>query len=272
MNEVDAQVLEALEAARASVGDEDQLFAFYRRLLQAIAGKKKHIELLPELLLRSEETILLVRAGKPYLSFATLQLDSTDFHAWLMEIARLFESNDPGVMAEIEEITPAQSMVLAREWFVEGGTGRGSTVDTILANALAPYLEAAAETLLPLLPLHNWHRHYCPVCGGLPDFGLWSEEQMTTLLCERCRATWQAPVVGCLFCGETDPGRRGIYASEDNVYVVEVCDTCGNYVKGMNREALEPGTHPLLPAERLLTPGLDLTAIQEGYRRPAAVR
>ena len=51
-----------------------------------------------------------------------------------------------------------------------------------------------------------------------------------------------------------------------------VCDRCGHYLKTIHQpEAQHLPAPPLLPAERLLTPGLDLLAAQEGYTRPLGI-
>lgn len=262
----DEQILQALAEARAEL--DDGLLAFYEQLQRAIVQKKQALTLPAAQLLQAGDATELARQGKPHLAFDALALEAEPFHGWLLEMAHLFEQNDPGALDEMEGIDPAQSVQLARAWFQQGSSGHGPTLDALLANALAPFLELAAERLLPLLPLHLWDEAYCPVCGGQPDFALWGETESTQLICERCRAVWGARVVGCLFCGETEPSARGVYSTEDERYLIEVCDSCGNYMKGINEEALAPGEEPLLAAERLLTPGLDLLAIQEGYDRP----
>lgn len=265
----DEQILQTLRDMRDD--EEGELFAFYERLLRAIIDKKEGLSLAEEQLVQAGEATNLARAGKPHLQFDALELEANDFYPWLLEVAQLFEESDPGVMDEMEGIDAEESIVLARQWFEEGFTERGATVDALLANAMRPYLERSAEILLPLLPMHIWDETYCPVCGGLPDFAVWDEEQTTELICERCAAMWEAPVVGCLFCGETDPEARGVYSSEDELYLVEVCDNCGSYLKGINRAQLPSGSEPLLAAERLLTPGLDMLAIQEGYVHPVGI-
>ncbi len=264
----DEQILQALADAQENPADEGALFSFYERLVRAIVAKKALLTLKREQLFQGGEATSLARAGEPHLTFDALELEADTFYPWLLEIAQLFEANDPGALDEVEAIDAAESLSLACQWFEAGESDSGPTVDAMLANALAPYLERAATLLLPVLPLHIWEANYCPVCAGLPDFALWDESPRTTLICERCRATWEAPVVGCLFCGETEPDARGVYSSEDEVYLVEVCDTCGHYLKGMNLDAVEEDSEPLLAAERLLTPGLDLLALQEGYSRP----
>lgn len=272
----DEQILQALESAQALLEEEEPLLAFYERLTRAIMAHKRTLRdsnaLPTEQIFQAGEASALARAGMPHLTWQALALDAASFYAWLQRVATLWDDYDPGAAEELEGIDAPRSVALAEEWFREGATPRGPTVDAMLINALAPYLEEAAETLLPLLPLHIWEQAYCPVCGGLPDFALWDDAEETQhLVCERCRAEWDARVVGCLFCGETDPEQRGFYSTEDERYRVEVCDSCGFYVKGIDQQALEPGEHPTLAAERLLTPGLDLLALQEGYARPEGI-
>jgi formate dehydrogenase maturation protein FdhE len=257
MDPYDQQILDALAQAQAELEEPEPLFAFYERLLRAIAEKKDTIHL-PE------------GARETPLPFEALGLAANDFYPWLLEIAAIFEAQDPGVRDEVEEIALVESIDLARQWYEQGTGGRGSTVDALLANALAPYLEKAAARLTPRLALDQWQQSHCPVCGGLPDFALWDMQRGTReLLCERCRTSWHTPDEACAFCGDTEPEQRGFYTSEDDLYRVEVCDSCGFYLKGMDRlKAKRAGLTPLPAAERLLTPGLDLLAVQEGFTRP----
>lgn len=238
----DQQILEALSQARATLDDEP-LFALYQRLLQAISLRKAAITLAAEQILHVGAANTLARAGEPHLSFDALGMEAEEFHPWLLQVAGVLASYDPGVLDEVEGLDAGSSLALALRWFEEGDSGAGPTVDALLANALAPYLERAAELLLPRLPLHLWKQAYCPVCAGMPDFALWKEEEGTRLLlCERCRATWHSEDEGsCVFCGEESPESRGFYSSEDDVYRVEVCDTCGHYLKGMSLSALPEG-------------------------------
>lgn len=254
----------------AAAGDEEggALFAFYERLLRALAARRRTLSLDGAAVERTGNPAALAGAGDPYLRWEALQLDPATFYPWLQDVAALFEAQDPGALDELEAVEPGESLDLARRWFEEGSSGLGPTVDALLANALAPSLERAAELATPHIPLDLWHRGYCPACGGWPDMARWDEEAMTyTLLCERCRTRWEAGLAGCIFCGESDPELFGYYSSEDDSYRVTVCDSCGHYLKAINA-AHDAGDEPLLEAERLLTPGLDLVAIQAGYDRP----
>ncbi len=265
MDPNDQQILEALVQAQVEFGAEEPLFVFYERLLRAIAEKKATLTLTETEVLAHQRA----EAG-PYLPFEGLSLTATEFHTWLLAIASIFEAQDPGVRDEIEEIGLVESIQLARQWYDRGVSGRGSTVDALLANAMAPYLEKAASLLLPHLPLNEWQESHCPICAGVPDFALWNtKEGMRELLCERCRTSWTTSDEGCAFCGGEEPEQRGVYTSEDEVYRVEVCDNCGFYLKGMDQwKAKQAKLKPLPAAERLLTPGLDLLAAEEGFTHP----
>lgn len=270
---LDEQILTALAAAQEEAGEEGDLFAFYTRLLRPLYDRKAALASPLDGLLDPTTATSRLVAGQPALGWATLAPTLSDWASWLRTIAVLFEARDPGTLDELEALPEAEMLAAAQRWYEEGISGFGPTVDALIANALAPYLEWAAEGLRPHLPLERWQEAYCPVCAGFPDFALWDEPRHTfTLLCERCRSQWPHVTAGCLFCGEDDPEAYGFYSSEDDLYRLIVCDRCGHYLKTIHQpEVQQLATPPLLPAERLLTPGLDLLAAQEGYTRPIGV-
>ena len=274
---IDKQILRAIAEVRHAMGDEGQLFEFYERLLRATQAKKGTPPLRKSLslntLLQSIQRTPSRAANEPYLSPAALELTSAEFYPWLLSIGELFETRDQGALDEAEAIEEEKCVELAHVWFEEGSASLGPTVDALLANALAPYLQRASEQLASHLPLKQWTQPYCPICGGFPDIGLWDEAKGTQkLLCERCRTEWTIEEEGCLFCGEDDPEVYGFYNSEDDLYRVMVCDSCGYYLKMINhQQAKRSKFKPLLAAERFLTPGLDLLAVQEGYTRPIQI-
>ena len=263
---MDDPVLDALEDAYAQT--KDTLLGFYL-LLRSWHVQQR--ESLPERSLAPTGVTKLARDEVPILQFQDLGLEPEPFNALLDDLGELWEQQDPGALEELAGFSPPERLALAETWFRTGQSGQGPAVDGLIGNALAPQLEWAAEQLTPYVPSHLWALPACPVCGGWPDFALWRDEGDTPLICERCRATWQAALQGCFFCGETDPEQRGVYVSDDETYAVEVCDTCGHYLKGLLETALPPNYQPLLSIERLLTPGLDLLALEEGYARPDGV-
>ncbi|MCB0077571.1 MAG: formate dehydrogenase accessory protein FdhE [Anaerolineales bacterium] len=247
---------------------QEPILAFFRRLTtwQADQRAGTTLPIAPPV-----GVTRLARRETPLLSFADLALDATAFARQLHEVAALWEAIDPGAASELDGLTAADLRHAAQAWFTTGISEAGPTVDALLANALAPRLEAAAEALQPYVPRHLWTIAACPICGGWPDMAHWRAAGETPLICERCHSTWEAALQGCYVCGETDPELRGLFVSEDERYVVEVCDQCGSYLKGLADAAVVEGDDPLLAAERLITPGLDLLAIQEGYDRPNGV-
>lgn len=271
----DEEIIRAVEQARPDVDPETAaLFNFYARLLRRLAAKKATLDLDPATLFEAEGAVARMRAGQPQLDFERLNLRAETFGPWAREVRDLLAERDPGLALEAETLDDETAVDLAQRCFdpstgsgQAGTTGEGPAVDAIIANALVPWLERAAEIILPRIPLKRWRQAYCPVCGGVPDFAAIERGgQRRILLCERCRAEWPVSVGFCVFCGEQDPERLGFYPSPDETYRLDVCDTCGHYLKAVNRAAA-PGA--LLAAERLLTPGLDILAAEEGYTRPA---
>lgn len=264
---MDTQILAALQAVQQEPDGANDLFAFYERLIGHLSSKKS--TLAAGGLLQSQAVSLSPQA--PLLTWEALTIQADTFFPWLLSVTTLFDDRDPGTLDEVEALVePENVLFLAQQWFEEGSANFGPTVDAVLANALAPYLEEAAKQLNTHHSHADWEEKHCPICGGLPDFTLWNERRGShKLLCERCRTTWTVDHEGCVFCNEDDPNYYGFYNTEDDLYRVIVCDHCGHYLKAINyRQAKRVKLRPLLPVERLLTPGLDLLAIQEGYSRP----
>lgn len=141
----------------------------------------------------------------------------------------------------------------------------GTTLlDFALNHALHPVLTAYAAAWLPLVKETLWYRPVCPICGGAADFAaLLAGGGARRLLCARCDAEWVAPRGACPFCGEAAPGRLGYFAGEDGVHRLYTCETCRRYLKTVDLREL---AHPLhLPAERILTVGMDVAARAAGY-------
>jgi formate dehydrogenase maturation protein FdhE len=253
----------ALRAAQAD--DETGLFRFYEKLLRL---REAHKVTLKPFTLPAPGAGHFARPT-PRLTWSALEIQPSWFHQWLAELAHLWDERDPGAGEEIQGLTSGELAAAAVTWFLEGTSGLGSVIDALLSNGLAPYLEKAATALREGLPA-NWREPYCPVCGGWPDMATFHDRKSRyRCICERCATEWTITCDGCLFCGESDGELLGFYSSEDELYRVIVCDTCGYYLKVVNeRAAARVKYRPVLTVERLLTPGLDLTAAQEGYSRP----
>jgi formate dehydrogenase maturation protein FdhE len=213
----DDAVLAALREAQEEMAEADRaLFTFYERLVEAIQQRKAALALPLAQLYRAEEAEALAASGEPHLGWNSLVLTNETLYPWFEEIAALFATQDPGIADEAEAVAPETCLALAQQWFEAGQSDLGPAVDALLANTLAPYLEVAAQTLLPHLPLDEWQRPYCPICGGFPNFALWDTRSGARhLLCERCAAEWRADAPGCAFCGEEEPDQLGYYSTEE---------------------------------------------------------
>ncbi|MCS6879847.1 MAG: formate dehydrogenase accessory protein FdhE [Oscillochloridaceae bacterium] len=144
-------------------------------------------------------------------------------------------------------------------------TYEATLLDFALNQALHPFLNVYARTWQPLASAETWYRSWCPICGGPADMAaLLPGGGARRLLCARCDAEWQALRSACPFCGETTPGRLAYTVSQDGVYRLYTCDTCRRYLKTIDLRELAFPVH--LPAERVLTVGMDLMAISSGYQ------
>jgi FdhE protein len=84
------------------------------------------------------------------------------------------------------------------------------------------------------------------------------------LLCSRCDSEWTFRRLGCPFCPNEDPAQLGYYPGDDNIYRLNVCERCRRYLKTIDLR--EAAGERCLPAERILTVGMDLAAKEAGYR------
>jgi FdhE protein len=135
----------------------------------------------------------------------------------------------------------------------------------VLIHALHPYLQAFATVLAPLIEDEQWYQRLCPVCHGAADFGF-LEKQVggLRLLCSRCDVAWTYKRGECTFCGNSEKKTFAYYLSEDEVYRLYVCDDCHRYLKVL--DGRHTSAKPLLPIQRILTIGMDISARQQGYR------
>ncbi len=219
--------------------------------------------------------------GEPLLDVTTLAPDWPSLAQTLAAVCMVTAAHRPGEKATLHKLA---GLAEDEEWLrravgdhlartahpsrrsAHGATSQASLLDFALYHALHPLLAAYAEAWLPLVDENGWYRSPCPICGGAADFAaLVSGGGARRLLCSRCDAEWIAPRGTCPFCGESTPGRLGYFATgPDGIYRLYVCETCRRYLKTIDLRELARPVH--LPAERILTVGLDLAAQQAGYR------
>lgn len=274
MRDNDLEVLRALTAARESRAELADLLDFYHDLFE-VQFKVK--EQLPEPPVRDEVgRQWRLEGGIPQLSFVQLGIVPEFFAALVERVGQVVCRHNPNWPQTEEEWTPNELVALAREIFETWDTltARGtdepgapasaqSPTALVVGFALAPYLQRAAEVILPQLDLSEWSESHCPVCGGRPNLAiLESSRGARQLMCSRCNSLWNYARVGCPFCGSRE--EQKFYPSEDGLYRLYVCPLCHRYLKTLDLRGVFRQVH--LPVERLLTVGMDLAAQGQGYR------
>lgn len=115
--------------------------------------------------------------------------------------------------------------------------------------------------------LDEWSHGYCPLCGSWPALAEIAESRRV-LRCSFCALAWTPDVYACTYCGEH--GEKFVTAAPNEERMdrrLEVCGTCGGYLKTIDVPALTP--FPLLAIADLETMDLDMAAMEKGYQRPA---
>jgi len=265
------QVIKALEEARAQNPELASFYEFHQQVLQLQHQAKAQIaatlEMVDEQALQSR-----LQQGLPLLSFAQLPIEEGRFANQVGKMVQVLTDYDPDLEAQAAPGNADECLTLARQRFEQAQVVEGPSTEQdqiTLAQfavdlALQPYLEWAAEQMLPYVNHEEWKQGYCPICGAPPDLATLDEKVGTRhLLCSRCNSQWLYRRIGCPFCGVTDHTRLVYYPGEDEVYRLYVCQECRRYLKAIDlRKATKK---VLLPAERVTTVAMDAAAREEGY-------
>ena len=262
---------EALTEVARQEPDLASYCEFYRKLFQI--SDQARTEIVETLELADGDALQArLLQGLPLLSFAQLPIEAERFARLAQAIAQVLTDYEVDV-GDRSLPAAAEWVSLAQQRFEEGQAGgeqSGGSGEATLAQmaadlALKPYLEWAAEQVLPYVDQPRWRRGYCPVCGGAPDFAFLDEETGARhLLCSRCNSQWLYRRLGCPFCGTADHTKLVYYPSEDGAYRLYVCQECRRYLKTIDLRQV--GRSVLLPVERVTTVAMDAAAMQEGYR------
>jgi FdhE protein len=268
------QVMEALAEARTQNPELADFYEFHQKVLRLQHEAKAEIAATLEM---SDQEVLRARVlqGLPQLSFAQLPLEVEVFSRLATEIAQALVQYNPELAAGTDGLGEVDWLSLAGRRFEQGMANESEEeapeepemglVETAVDLALQPYLEWAAEQVMPHVDQDRWKRGHCPVCGGAPDFAMLVEETgARQLLCSRCRSQWLYKRLQCPFCNNTDHTKLLYYPSEDKVYRLYVCQVCKHYLKAID---LRKATHRVvLAVEPLLTVAMDLAAQEQGYK------
>jgi len=269
MDDNDRKTLQALQTARAEHKELAELLDFYYELYELLFQAKAE---LPAPQVRDElARRWRLEMGIPQLTFDQLAPEPASFARLVMAVADLLLRHTPTWQVDRQGWTPDALLAVAQELFETwetltapkvGQEAQGMTAQPLflaVGFALAPYLQRAAEEILPQLDLSLWVQGYCPVCGGRPNFAFFDQERGARhLLCSRCGAMWGYSRSGCPFCQSKE--KQTYYQSEDGVYRLYLCPACGQYLKTMDLREVQRPVYPLV--ERLMTVGMDLAVYQ----------
>ena len=157
-----------------------------------------------------------------------------------------------------------------------GATHRGLSPDLVwlvAELAVSPFTHTLQRLLLqsdaaPLVDaLAAWNKGYCPACGSWPALAEVVGGHRT-LRCSFCSSAWELSTYACIYCAEA--GEPFVTAAPDEQRKdrrLEVCGTCGGYLKTIDLSELSP--FPLLAISDIETTDLDVAAMEHGYMRPA---
>jgi FdhE protein len=227
--------------------------------------------------LTSEEANSRLQQGVPLLLPESLKVDSRTLAALSEQVGVIVAERRPELAEALARIRAwleerrDQIGGLAVEYLREGQVREGEEAGLdgqlltfVLNNALRPFLRAQAQALAPWVDEKVWYRSHCPACGGEPDLAaLERGSGQRRLVCSRCDSEWTFQRIGCPFCGNNDPGQLAYYLSDDQIYRLNVCKQCRRYLKTIDLRQV--AGQRVLPAERILTVGMDLAARNAGY-------
>lgn len=216
-------------------------------------------------------------AGQPLLQFDEIPLDWSDFRRLFREAADTLRRHgmmDDGDCQRVHALTRDGDALppLARWWYNtaadpehagEAPIEHAEHLHHALLRALRPFLTRSAEAILPNVDLRSWQRGRCPLCGGDPDFAVWSAGAERHLVCGRCAGQWPYPDPQCAFCGTANPTQLRTFAGSARIYRVVACDVCHRYLKGFDGRVA--GRTLMLTFDAVATLPLDAAVIQRGY-------
>lgn len=143
----------------------------------------------------------------------------------------------------------------------------GDLLAFVVYLGLRPALEAYFAEVRGHFSPDLWDAGVCPFCGAPPAFGDIGEDGKRWLCCALCGGRWTIGRLRCPFCNNRDAKTLTRLAAEgpEEGYLVDACDVCRGYLKGVDRRVRWNAASALI--EDWGTPHLDLIARRKGYWR-----
>ena len=133
--------------------------------------------------------------------------------------------------------------------------------------SIKPSIKVNVEKLKDKVDMRNWLRGYCPVCGSFPHMSKLKGEGQRFFECSFCGFEWPSERLKCPFCENKDhESLHYLYEEGKEIYRVDVCDKCKQYIKTVDSRKLnfEPDMH----LEDITTIHFDILASEKGFKRP----
>jgi len=275
--EEEAKILNRLEEWELREGQLPELVEVYRQLL--LIQREARSRLAGPKLSLTDAVRERPSQGIPLLSFQELALNWAQVGNLVHEVINLVTEDSADAKNEVQALRNIASSValleeVVRVWY-EGSSlmaiAAAQHVDDqlltfVLGTALKPFLSAYSEVLLPQINQELWHRRYCPICGGKPDFAFLDRERGARwLLCSRCDAEWLFYRLGCPYCGNQKQTSLAYFTNDEGRYRLYVCEECQGYIKAIDLRCAQADV--LLSLERILTLDMDRQAQEAGYKK-----
>ena len=211
---------------------------------------------------------------EPLLSGAVIALARRPIERWVRRV--LVTAADVGFVAaatmqRVDPMALLQAAVVEDAGLDDIARAGGDTHGVLrgLAPLIAmPLLQACHRSWADLAP-GTWPRGYCPICGAWPAVAeVRGLDGARHLRCRGCGGDWATAWLRCPFCGEHDHTRLGSLVAAEGFERerIEVCDGCHGYLKTITTFTPIPPEQVVL--QDLATVGLDVAAVERGYRPP----
>lgn len=224
--------------------------------------------------------------GVPALTAEPIPIPARVLGPGLIRLCRILEAGGAGpvaahVAAALDEgrIEPGSllSASLSRDQAAirQGAEHLGLAPDLvwmIAELAVSPYAYALQQRVLNTrdtslaAALDQWNAGYCPACGSWPALAETAGED-PVLRCSFCALAWALAPGRCVYCRTEAPQFHRITPSPADASQLDLCDSCGGYLKVTHTATLSP--FPLVAITDLETADLDVDAMARGYQRPA---
>ncbi|OIP61561.1 MAG: hypothetical protein COY75_03675 [Nitrospirae bacterium CG_4_10_14_0_8_um_filter_41_23] len=142
-----------------------------------------------------------------------------------------------------------------------------AVLNFLIHMSIKPFLDANVEKLKDQVDFKNWLRGYCPICGSFPHMSELKGEGQRFFACSFCGFEWPSERLKCPFCENKDhESLHYFYEEGKEIYRVDVCDKCKQYIKTVDSCKLD--YEPDLNLEDIATIHLDILASEKGFKRP----